>query len=115
MLYNLPLWSNLKASITLFNFAVLSRSLDFLSRYGTEYEFLIIARIARDHLAIPATSAGSKCVFSVSGDIVTKNRNRLNAGNTRRLLCLQDWGVLKDGVDDNSDNEIDLDEADSWE
>jgi hypothetical protein len=55
-----------------------------------EYEFPTIARMARDHLAIPATSAASECVFSVGSDIVTKKRNRLGAGNTRRLLCLQD-------------------------
>jgi hypothetical protein len=80
-----------------------------------EYEFPIIARIARDHLAIPATSAASESVFSIGGDIITKKRNRLSAGNTRRLLCLRDWGVLEEGVDDSSDHEIDLDEIDSWE
>ena len=80
-----------------------------------EYEFPTIARMARDHLAIPATLAPSKCVFSVNGDIITKKRNRLSAGNTRRLLCLRDWGVLEEGVDDGSDNEIDPDEIDSWE
>ena len=55
-----------------------------------EYEFPIVAQIARDHLAIPATSAASKSVFSVGSDIITKKRNRLGAGNTRRLLCLRD-------------------------
>jgi hypothetical protein len=34
----------------------------------------IIARIARDHLAIPAISAASECVFSVGGDIITKKK-----------------------------------------
>jgi hAT family C-terminal dimerisation region len=81
-----------------------------------EYEFPIIARIARDHLAIPATSAASECVFSVGGDIITKKRNRLGASNTRRLLCLLDWGVLAEGEDEeDSDIEIDLDEDDCWE
>ena len=55
-----------------------------------EYEFSIVAQIARDHLAIPATSAASKSIFSVGSDIITKKRNRLGAGNTRRLLCLRD-------------------------
>jgi len=55
-----------------------------------EYEFPIIARRARDHLAIPATSAALECVFSVGGDIVTKKWNRPSTSNTRRLLCLQD-------------------------
>jgi hypothetical protein len=57
---------------------------------GKEYKFSIIAHKAGDHLAIPATLATSKCVFSVGSDIITKKRNRLGAGNTRRLLCLQD-------------------------
>jgi len=80
-----------------------------------EYEYPIIARIARDHLAIPATSAASESVFSISGDIITKKRNRLGADNTRRLLCLRDWGVLEEEVDDSSNHETDEDRADSWE
>ena len=94
----------------------IKRDTDILRYWASkEYEFPIIARIARDHLAIPATSAASKCVFSVGGNIITKKRNRLGAGNTRRLLCLRDWGVLEEGVDDSSDDEIDSDEVDSWE
>jgi hypothetical protein len=42
-------------------------------------------------------------------------RNRLGAGNTRRLLCLWDWGMLKEGEDDGSDVELDPDELDCWE
>jgi hypothetical protein len=80
-----------------------------------EYKFPIIARIARDHLAMPATSALSECVFSIGGDIITKKRNRLGTGNTRRLLCLQDWGVLAEGEDNSSDIEIDVDTVDCWE
>jgi len=69
----------------------MKRDTDILRYWASkEYEFPIIARIARDHLAIPATSAASECVFSVGGDIITKKRNRLGASNTRRLLCLQD-------------------------
>jgi hypothetical protein len=69
----------------------MKRDTDILRYWASkEYEFPIIARIARDHLAILATSAASKCVFSVGSDIITKKRNRLGASNTRRLLCLQD-------------------------
>jgi hypothetical protein len=94
----------------------MKRDTDILKYWASkEYKFLIIACIARDHLAIPATSAASKSVFSVGGDIITKKRNKLGASNTRRLLCLQDWGVLEEEVDDSSDDEIDLDRADSWE
>ena len=92
------------------------RDTDVLKYWASkEYEYPIIARIARDHLAIPATSAASESVFSIGGDIITKKRNRLGAGNTRRLLCLRDWGVLEEEVDDGSDYEIDEDGADSWE
>jgi hypothetical protein len=95
---------------------LMKRDTDILRYWASkEYEFPIIAHIAKDHLAIPATSAASECVFSVGSDIITKKRNRLGAGNTRRLLCLRDWGVLEEGVDDGSDDEIDLDEAGSWE
>jgi hypothetical protein len=95
----------------------MKRDTDILKYWASkEYEFPIIARIARDHLAIPATSAASECVFSVGGDIITKKRNRLGAGNTRRLLCLRDWGVLEEGEDEgDSDIEMDPDEIDCWE
>jgi hypothetical protein len=53
------------------------RETDILKYWASkEYEFPTIARMAKDHLAIPATSAASKCVFSVSGDIITKKRTR---------------------------------------
>jgi hypothetical protein len=77
-----------------------------------EYEFPTIARMARDHLAIPATSAASERVFSVGGDIVTKKRNRLSADNTRRLLCMRDWGVLTEEPGTGSDDEV---EVENWE
>jgi hAT family C-terminal dimerisation region len=70
--------------------------------------------MARDHLAIPATSAPSKCVFSSGGDIITKKRNRLSVDNTRRLLCLWDWGVLEEG-EESSDVDADADELNNWE
>ena len=80
-----------------------------------EYKFSIVAQIARDHLAIPAILTASKCIFSISSGIITKKRNRIKASNTRRLLYLQDWGVLKEGEDDSSDIEIDLNELDCWD
>ena len=80
-----------------------------------EYEYPIIARIARDYLAIPATSAASESVFSIGGDIFSIKRNKLGVDNTRRLLCLRDWSVLaEEEVDNNSDQEEE-DRADSWE
>lgn len=42
-----------------------------------QYDYPRVACIAKDYLPIPATSSPSECVFSQSGDIITKERNRL--------------------------------------
>jgi len=70
---------------------------------GKQYEFPTIARMARDHLAIPASSAASECVFSGGSDLITKKRNQLGGENTRKLLYMRDWGVIKEAVDDSID------------
>jgi hypothetical protein len=54
-----------------------------------QYNFPIIARIARDYLAIPATSALSESVFSQGSDVVTKKRNRLTGDSIRMIVCLK--------------------------
>ena len=74
-----------------------------------QYQYPIIARVARDHLAIPATSAASERVFSNGSDIITKKRNRLSPSTIRYLLCLWDWGQLPDSIDsddEQADNEM---------
>ena len=63
--------------------------------------YLIVAQIARDHLAIPATSAALERVFSNGSDIITKKRNRLSPSTVRYLLCLRDWGALPEGDGDD--------------
>ena len=55
--------------------------------------------MARDHLAIPATSASSQSVFHVGSDIVIKKRNKLNEDIIRRSLCLRNLGVIPEGND----------------
>ena len=54
-----------------------------------QYQYPILATIARDYLAIPATSAASECVFSVGGDIVIKKWNRLAGESVRMIVCLK--------------------------
>jgi hypothetical protein len=73
-----------------------------------QYDFPIIACIARDFLAIPATSAPSECVFSQGGDILTKKRNRLTGDMIRMIVCLKSWGVFADEEveDGTSDDEV---------
>ncbi|KFZ23264.1 hypothetical protein V502_02249 [Pseudogymnoascus sp. VKM F-4520 (FW-2644)] len=75
-----------------------------------QYQYPIIAQIARDYLAIPATSAASERVFSQGADIVTKKRNRLLPSTIRYLLCLRDWGIIVDDEDIEDTNE-DIDQA----
>jgi hypothetical protein len=91
------------------------RDIDIFKYWASkEYEFPTIARVARDHLAIPATSAPSESVFSMGSDIITKKRNRLSGESTRRLLCLRDWGVLEE-EDQDSDDIGDSEVIDIWE
>jgi hypothetical protein len=71
--------------------------------HAKQYQYPIIAKMARDHLAIPATSAASERVFSNGADILTKNRNRLLPSTVRYLLCLRNWGVIQDNDDDDID------------
>jgi hypothetical protein len=53
------------------------------------YDFPIITQIARDYHAIPATSAPSKRVFSMAGNLVSKKRIRISSENVRYVLCLR--------------------------
>jgi hypothetical protein len=70
-----------------------------------QYQYPILAAIAKDHLAIPATSAESERVFSVGGDIVTKKRNRLSPSTLRYLICLRNWGIISPGEDSEGDED----------
>jgi len=50
-----------------------------------------LSRMARDFLAIPATSVPSERIFSEAGQIITSRRNRLNADTVRACICLDSW------------------------
>jgi hypothetical protein len=66
------------------------------------YDFKIILQMARDHLAVPATSAASERVFSDGGEIITKRRGQLSHKNVRYQLCLRDWGILAEPIDNEA-------------
>jgi hAT family C-terminal dimerisation region len=55
--------------------------------------------MARDHLAIPATSAALERIFSSGSDLITRKRNQLGRDNIRKLLCMRSWGVLAESRD----------------
>lgn len=54
-------------------------------------EFPIVSDMARDFLAIQATSVASEQAFSVAGNTITKTRNRLLPETTRACLCMKSW------------------------
>lgn len=56
-----------------------------------ESQYPTLARMARDYLAIPATSVPSEQCFSASKNLVTINRNRLKGKTIRACMCLNSW------------------------
>jgi hypothetical protein len=59
--------------------------------------------MALDYHAIPATSAPSKRVFSIAGNLISKKRTQISSENVRYVLCLRSWGILDP---DNDKDEI---------
>ena len=47
--------------------------------------------MARDYLAIPATSVPIEQVFSQAGNLITKKRNRLGQQTIKEIMCLNSW------------------------
>lgn len=70
---------------------------------GKRADYPIMSQMTRDYLAIPATSAASKRVFSNGGDILTKKRNRLASDTLRYLLCLRSWGAYSEPTEQDID------------
>ena len=58
--------------------------------------------MARDYLAIPASSAASECAFSAGGNLITNKRSRLVPKSVRITQCLRSWaqGPLKEKLED---------------
>jgi hypothetical protein len=47
--------------------------------------------MARDYMAIPATSVSVERIFSYSGNLITKKRNNLVSNTIRACMCLENW------------------------
>ncbi|CAD6888048.1 unnamed protein product, partial [Tilletia caries] len=58
---------------------------------ANEGRFPSLAAMARDILAIPATSVPSEAAFSRGGELVTKRRNRLAGSTVTAIMCLDSW------------------------
>ncbi|WVZ86453.1 hypothetical protein U9M48_033226 [Paspalum notatum var. saurae] len=61
----------------------------------------ILARIARDVLAVPASTVASESAFSTGERIISDYRSRLKSKTVEALICLQDWIRSDDSTLDN--------------
>jgi hypothetical protein len=66
--------------------------IDILEWWKTnQIEYPILSCIARDYLAIQATSTECERSFSMAGNTITDKRNRLDPETVRASLCLKSW------------------------
>ncbi|KAJ1699071.1 hypothetical protein LUZ63_007583 [Rhynchospora breviuscula] len=54
-------------------------------------KYLVLSRLARDILAVPASTVASESTFSTSGRTLSAVRNCLNDESIEALICAQDW------------------------
>jgi hypothetical protein len=57
------------------------------------FRFLVLSILARKYLVIPATSAAIGKVFSITRNIITKNRNKLSPETVKELVLLKSWKI----------------------
>jgi hypothetical protein len=67
----------------------------------------VLAKMARDFLAIPLSSVASESTFSTAGMVIDQHRSSLNPETAEGLICSKDWlkAYLSDGDGDNSDED----------
>lgn len=56
-----------------------------------ESRFPNLSRMARDYLAIPATSVPSERCFSIAGSVLTKRRSSMTEGMANSIMCCKYW------------------------
>jgi len=67
--------------------------------------------MAKDFLAIMATSAPIESTFSIFGNIITKNRNSVTTKTAITTILLKSWGIPEKTIDKlESDSDSDSDE-----
>jgi hypothetical protein len=72
----------------------------------------VLAKMARDFLAIPLSSVASESTFSTAGMIINQYRSSLNPETAEKLICSKDW--LKEYLsEDDDDDGKDL-KPDDW-
>jgi hypothetical protein len=82
---------------------------------GSQTLYPKLSKMARDVLAVPATGAGVEREFSISGRVVTKQRNQLKASTIRDIMQYKRW-VAKHGAQIRNEeplaNEVEGEEMD---
>ena len=63
--------------------------LDYWQRHQAVYP--VLAKIARDSLAVCASSVDAERAFSISGTVVSGSRNRLSPSTVQKVMCLKSW------------------------
>ncbi|KAM9897729.1 hypothetical protein OXX79_006713 [Metschnikowia pulcherrima] len=71
--------------------------------------FPVISSMARDVFAACATTAPSKSLFSLIGDIVTQKRNQLSPGTIKIIAYLKSKGIINS--EDCSDDVLDFEKG----
>jgi len=70
--------------------------------------------MARQYLAIPATSAPVERVFSIGGNIVTESRNRLDPKTIKKTVLLKSWKIKKlKELEDNFQSSVLIEEEEN--
>jgi len=54
-------------------------------------KYPILASMARDVLAVTASTVAAESAFSTGGGIVTDHRTRLSSNTVEALICFQNW------------------------
>jgi hypothetical protein len=84
------------------------------SREGEEFDVLrwwkrnqdqypVLAKMARDFLAIPLSTVASESTFSTASMLIDKYRSSLSSETVEALICAKDW--LKAYLSDDDDND----------
>lgn len=58
---------------------------------ANELKYPTLQQMARDFLAVPASTVASESAFSSSGRLVSPHRNRLHPKTIEALMCAQSW------------------------
>ncbi|PRQ17147.1 putative transcription factor/ chromatin remodeling BED-type(Zn) family [Rosa chinensis] len=63
---------------------------------SNESLYPIVSLMARDLLTIPASTVASESCFSAGGRVVSEKRACLSPNTIEALICLKDWGLAKE-------------------